>query len=108
MPKIVIRLELMNYFFRELQLANVLTDFWIAGMETTATTLRWAIVLLVSYPEVQTKLQKEIDEVIGPNRQPKMSDKPNMPYTSAVLMELQRRVSFKRTHFVIELPEKWT
>uniref|UniRef100_A0A914W2E7 Cytochrome P450 n=1 Tax=Plectus sambesii TaxID=2011161 RepID=A0A914W2E7_9BILA len=79
--------------YSELQLANVLTDFWIAGMETTATTMRWAIVLLVQHPEIQAKLQKEIDDVIGPNRQPKMADKTNMPYTSAVLMELQRKAN---------------
>ena len=78
--------------FSEKQLASVLTDFWIAGMETTATTLRWGIVLLVRNPQVQTKMQKEIDQIIGPNRQPKMADKTNMPYTSAVLMELQRKV----------------
>uniref|UniRef100_A0A914VFF7 Cytochrome P450 n=1 Tax=Plectus sambesii TaxID=2011161 RepID=A0A914VFF7_9BILA len=79
--------------YSELQLANVLTDFWIAGMETTATTLRWTIVLLVAHPEVQARLQKEIDDVIGPTRQPKMADKTNMPYTSAVLMELQRKAN---------------
>jgi cytochrome P450 len=82
----------MNLFVcRELQLANVCTDFWIAGMETTATTLRWAIVLFVSCPDVQAKLQAEIDAVVGKDRQPCMADKPNMPYTSAVIMELQRK-----------------
>uniref|UniRef100_A0A914VMJ3 Uncharacterized protein n=1 Tax=Plectus sambesii TaxID=2011161 RepID=A0A914VMJ3_9BILA len=55
--------------------------------------MRWAIVLLITHPEIQARLQKEIDDVIGPNRQPKMADKTNMPYTSAVLMELQRKAN---------------
>lgn len=70
-------------------------------METTATTLRWAIVLLVSHPEIQEKLQKEVDDVIGSNRQPKMTDKANMPYTSAVLMELQRKVRSNLKYFLL-------
>uniref|UniRef100_A0A914VFG1 Cytochrome P450 n=1 Tax=Plectus sambesii TaxID=2011161 RepID=A0A914VFG1_9BILA len=77
--------------FSELQLTNVLMDFWLAGMETTATTLRWAIVLLTAHPEIQKKLQAEIDAVVGKDRQPSMSDKSNMPYSSAVVMELQRK-----------------
>lgn len=85
----------------EAQLTNVLMDFWLAGMETTATTLKWAIVLLVAHPEIQAKVQAEIDAVIGRDRSPNMSDKPNMPYTSAFVMELQRRsniATFNVTH----------
>ena len=62
-------------------------------METTSTTLRWAIVLLVSYPEVQEKLQNEIDRTVGRDRLPTMADKSDMPYASAVIMELQRRAN---------------
>ncbi|XP_061636118.1 cytochrome P450 2J6-like isoform X2 [Phyllopteryx taeniolatus] len=65
-------------------------DLMEAGTETTATTLRWALVYMMHYPEIQKKVQAEIDNVIGQSRQPAMSDRPAMPYTEAVIYEIQR------------------
>ena len=36
------------------------------------------------------QVQAEIDDVIARSRQPSMSDSPNMPYTNAVMLEVQR------------------
>ncbi|XP_061539113.1 cytochrome P450 2J2-like isoform X1 [Phycodurus eques] len=65
-------------------------DLMEAGTETAATTLRWALVYMMHYPEIQKKVQAEIDNVIGQSRQPAMSDRPAMPYTEAVIYEIQR------------------
>ncbi|KAK7888833.1 hypothetical protein WMY93_024393 [Mugilogobius chulae] len=65
-------------------------DLMEAGTESTATTLRWAVVLMMNYPDIQAKVQAEIDVVIGQSRQPTLADRPSMPYTDAVIHEVQR------------------
>ena len=50
-------------------------DLFVAGGETTATTLRWGILLLAHYPEIQIKLQNEIDSVLGRERRPTLGDR---------------------------------
>lgn len=69
--------------------ASVL-DFWLAGMETASNSLRWHLAFMMKYPEVQDKVRNEIFENIGTARLPSMSDKQNMPYTQAVIHEVQR------------------
>ncbi|XP_057696755.1 cytochrome P450 2J2-like [Corythoichthys intestinalis] len=61
-----------------------------AGTETVATTLRWAIVYMMHYPDIQKKVQAEIDNVIGQSRPPALADRPDMHYTEAVMYETQR------------------
>lgn len=71
-------------------LKNVLFDLFLAGSETTSTTLTWAALYMVRYPKVQARVQAELETVVGKNRRPAIADKPNLPYTEAVLMEVQR------------------
>eukprot|EP00092_Neocalanus_flemingeri_P024062 GFUD01026100.1.p1 GENE.GFUD01026100.1~~GFUD01026100.1.p1 ORF type:complete len:533 (+),score=117.47 GFUD01026100.1:101-1699(+) len=67
-----------------------LLDLFIAGTETTSTTLMWAILFLLHHPEVQTKLHKELDEVVGSSMPSMMEDDKNLPYTKAVIKEVLR------------------
>jgi len=71
-------------------LANTLLDLFLAGSETTSTTLTWAVMLMTRYPHIQTKVQEELDNIVGKSRTPSIDDKSNLPYTEAVLMEIQR------------------
>lgn len=55
-----------HYFvFSEFNLQTVLLDMFVAGAETTSTTLLWSILYLTQNPEVQKKVQEELDAVIG-------------------------------------------
>uniref|UniRef100_A0A1I7SI23 Cytochrome P450 2J6 n=2 Tax=Bursaphelenchus xylophilus TaxID=6326 RepID=A0A1I7SI23_BURXY len=72
------------------QLRNVCFDMWIGGQETTSSTITWIIAFMIRYPEAQAKMQRELDAVIGSKRIVRNEDRPDLPYTNAVIMECQR------------------
>ncbi|XP_052016274.1 cytochrome P450 2D9 isoform X2 [Apodemus sylvaticus] len=76
--------------FNDKNLPKVVGDLFSAGMVTTSTTLSWALLLMILHPDVQRRVQQEIDEVIGRVRHPEMADQARMPYTNAVIHEVQR------------------
>ena len=62
-------------------LANNLFDLFLAGAESTANTLTWSALYMIRYPEVQKRVQDELDKVVGRSRQPCLNDRPNLPYS---------------------------
>ncbi|XP_058039077.1 cytochrome P450 2K6-like [Ahaetulla prasina] len=77
-----------RYFHNE-NLTAVVNNLFAAGMETTSTTLRWAILLMMKYPDIQNKVYEEISKIIG-SAQPRIEHRAKMPYTDAVIHEAQR------------------
>jgi cytochrome P450 len=76
--------------FVDFQLERTVFELFIAGIETTSTTLRWALLLMALNPEIQKQVRQEIHEQIGKERAPQMSDRQQLRYTEAVIFEVQR------------------
>nr|ARO89859.1 cytochrome P450 Cyp2c20 [Andrias davidianus] len=79
-----------NTHFTLDSLDNTVFNLFIAGTVSAAATIHWALRLMLKYPEIQEKVQKEIDDVMGARRSPTMEDRLHLPYTDAVLHEIQR------------------
>ncbi|XP_029451966.1 cytochrome P450 2K6-like isoform X2 [Rhinatrema bivittatum] len=78
-----------NSYFHDGNLISLLTTLFMAGTDTTAGTLRWGLLLMAVYPEIQSKVQEEIERVIE-TAQPRTEHRKQMPYTDAVIHEIQR------------------
>ncbi|XP_063775288.1 cytochrome P450 2K1-like [Pseudophryne corroboree] len=76
-------------YFHDGNLRIVCRTLFSAGMETTSTTLSWGLLLMVKYPKIQEKVQEEISRVFG-SAQPLYSHRGQMPFTYAVIHEIQR------------------
>lgn len=61
-----------------------------AGVDTTGSTLRTFFLAMSMYPDVQKRAQKEVDEVTGRSRLPRLEDRASLPYTNAVIKESLR------------------
>lgn len=75
------------------QLRDEVITLFLAGHETTANVLSWALYLISAHPEVEGRLLDELDGVLGTDgrrRTPTIEDVPRLTYTKMVIDETMR------------------
>ncbi|KAH6816189.1 hypothetical protein C2S51_021009 [Perilla frutescens var. frutescens] len=68
----------------------IIMDVFIAGTDTTAASLTWAMTALIKNPNAMKKVQEEIRSLVGKERLIDEDDVENLPYLKAVVKEILR------------------
>ncbi|KAK7314525.1 hypothetical protein VNO77_33051 [Canavalia gladiata] len=68
----------------------IILDMIVASIDTSATVIEWAMSELLRHPKVMKKLQDELNNVVGINRQVEESDLVKLPYLNMVVKETLR------------------
>lgn len=84
----------------DIYLIQTISDIFFAGIDTSRLTLRFALLHMAAYPDIQAKVQEEIDRVVGFDELPGMSHRSDLAYTEAVLHESMRLASVVPTGIV--------
>ncbi|THU93095.1 cytochrome P450 [Dendrothele bispora CBS 962.96] len=72
------------------ELAWLAGSLFMAGYETSSNTLTWFMYLMILFPEIQTKAQEQVDQVVGRSRLPTFADAKHLPYIWAIIKEMLR------------------
>ncbi|KAL4232266.1 Cytochrome P450 2J2 [Mactra antiquata] len=73
--------------FNETHMRVLMGELLSAGSETTATCVIWIILYLIKDVSLQKRLQADIDDVIGTERQPTLNDRKRLAYVEATILE---------------------
>ena len=84
---------LNNNEISERRMKNSVGDLLVAGTISTTASTYALLNILAHHKGVQEKVQEEVDRVVGRSDLPCLSDEEMMPYTAALLLELQRYLS---------------
>ncbi|NWU90548.1 CP1A5 protein, partial [Upupa epops] len=76
------------------KIVNLVNDIFGAGFDSVTVALSWSLMYLVTYPYIQKKIHEELDQTIGQERRPRLSDRGMLPYTEAFILEVFRHSSF--------------
>ncbi|XP_058066126.1 methyl farnesoate epoxidase-like [Anopheles bellator] len=76
--------------FSDAQLVSLCLDLFQAGIETLSSVLGFALLYMLHHPAVMRKVQSELDTVVGAGRLPTSEDRPRLPFTEAVILEVER------------------
>ncbi|XP_064596440.1 cytochrome P450 2U1-like [Liolophura sinensis] len=99
-----LRVETGSSWLDDDSIKAIIQEMVGAGSITTRGALYSFFLIIVHKPEVARRIQDEIEAVVGSCRFPCLEDRPNMPYTVAVVFELLRYIS----HVPIGVPRVTT
>ena len=72
---------------------GTLFQFVAAGTQLPSYVLSWALLYMIAYPEIQAKIQEELDEVVGREQQISFRERSKLPFTEACINEIFRHSS---------------
>ncbi|XP_054749075.2 cytochrome P450 2J4-like [Lytechinus pictus] len=76
--------------FSDRMLLHFIADMFAAGTDTTSNSTQWLLLCAAKFEKEQRRVQEELDRVVGRDRLPTLSDRKNLPYTEAFLVEGMR------------------
>ncbi|NWI14876.1 CP1A4 protein, partial [Crypturellus soui] len=76
------------------KIMNIVNDLFGAGLDTITSALSWSLMYLALYPDIQKRIQEELDRIIGQERRPRLLDRGSLPYLEAFILEMFRHSSF--------------
>ncbi|WJX14716.1 hypothetical protein P8452_04936 [Trifolium repens] len=79
-----------NGFMDKNMILHLAHDLFVAGTDTTASTLEWAMTEVVCNPEIMLKAKRELEQMIGSGVPIEESDIAKLPYLQAIIKETLR------------------
>lgn len=65
---------LIFLIFTDDVITDIVVDLFAAGVDTASNSLSFFVLYMIVYPNIQRKIQDEIDQVIGRERKPTLAD----------------------------------
>ncbi|XP_078521952.1 cytochrome P450 2J4-like [Lissotriton helveticus] len=76
--------------FDQDNLIHIVIELFGASIEPTTATINWLLLYMMTKPDIQEKVQKELDAVLDDSQVIQYEDRKRLPYTNAVIHEIQR------------------
>ncbi|XP_038694708.1 flavonoid 3',5'-hydroxylase 1-like [Tripterygium wilfordii] len=90
----VVMANMENSEEERLSITNIkalLLDLFIAGTDTSSSTIEWSLAEMMKNPSILKKVHEEMDRVIGRDRRLQESDIPKLQYLQAICKETFRK-----------------